>query len=127
VSRQAAIDVVTAYLRLVEERRLDEAAKRLAPGAEIVFPGGRRFADLDEQVAAAKGRYRTVGKVFKGFDVIDGDGVVVVYVFGELEGEDLSGRRFAGVRFVDRFELVDGLVASHRVWNDLAEAMTGAE
>ncbi len=127
MSRQAAIDVVTAYLRLVEERRLDEAAKRLAPGAEIVFPGGRRFADLDEQVAAAKGRYRTVGKVFKGFDVIDGDGVVVVYVFGELEGEDLSGRRFAGVRFVDRFELVDGLVASHRVWNDLAEAMTGAE
>jgi len=106
---------------------LDEAARRLAPGAEIVFPGGRRFTDLDEQVAAAKGRYRTVGKVFEGFDVIDGDGVVVVYAFGELEGEDLGGRRFAEVRFVDRFELVDGLIASHRVWNDLAETMTGSE
>jgi hypothetical protein len=65
--------------------------------------------------------------VFEGFDVSPGDGRVVVYVFGTLEGKDLAGRGFAGVRFIDRFELVDGLVASHRVWNDLAEAMTGRE
>lgn len=124
---RAAIDLVTAYLRLVEERRLDEAAELLAPGAEIVFPGGRRFADLYEQVAAARGRYLRIGKMFEGFDVIDGDGVVVVYVFGTLEGEDLAGQTFAGVRFVDRFELVDGLITAHHVWNDLAEATTGSQ
>ena len=36
-----------------------------------------------------------------------------------FEGEDLTGRRFASVRFIDRFELVDGLIAKHHVWNDL--------
>jgi hypothetical protein len=127
VNDRAAVDSVTAYLRLVEERRLDEAAAYLAPRVEIEFPGGRRFADLDEQVAAASGRYHSVRKVFEGFDVIDREEMVVVYVFGTLEGEDLEGRRFAGVRFIDRFELVDGLVAGHRVWNDLAETMRGKE
>ena len=116
---RAAIDSVTTYLRLVEERRLDEASAYLAPSAEIIFPGGRRFADLNEQVAAASDRYRHVRKVFDGFDVLEDEGVVIVYVFGELEGEDLTGRRFASVRFIDRFELVDGLIANHQVWNDL--------
>ncbi len=51
--------------------------------------------------------------------MIETDGRVIVYVFGELEGEDLTGRRFASVRFIDRFELVDGLIAKHQVWNDL--------
>ena len=116
---RAAIDSVTTYLRLVEERRLDEASESLAPSVEIIFPGGRRFSDLNEQVAAARDRYRRVRKVFDGFDVLENDGRVIVYVFGELEGEDLTGRRFASVRFIDRFELVDGLIAKHQVWNDL--------
>ncbi len=116
---RAAIDRVTTYLRLVEERRLEEASESLAPSVEIIFPGGRRFSDLDEQVAAARDRYRRVRKVFGGFDVLENDGRVIVYVFGELEGEDLTGRSFASVRFIDRFELVDGLIANHQVWNDL--------
>ena len=116
---RAAIDRVTTYLRLVEERRLEEASESLAPSVEIIFPGGRRFSDLDEQVAAARDRYRRVRKVFGGFDVLENDGRVIVYVFGELEGEDLAGRSFASVRFIDRFELVDGLIANHQVWNDL--------
>lgn len=124
---ETAAETVTTYLRLVEERRLDEAAHYLAPTAEIVFPGGRRFPDLRSQVDAAGGRYRSIRKVFEGFDVIDSGGPIVVYAFGMLEGEDTSGRPFDGVRFIDRFELVDGLVASHRVWNDLAETLHGRE
>lgn len=119
----AAIETVTTYLRLVEERRLDEATPYLAPGVEITFPGGRSFVDLDEQVAMARGRYRSVRKVFQGYDVVDGEEATVVYVYGLLEGEDLSGSPFAGVRFIDRFELMDGLITTHRVWNDLAEAI----
>ena len=116
---RVAIDRVTTYLRLVEERRLEEASESLAPSVEIIFPGGRRFSDLNEQVAAARDRYRRVRKVFGGFDVLENDGRVIVYVFGELEGEDLTGRSFAAVRFIDRFELVDGLITKHQVWNDL--------
>ena len=124
---QAAIETVTTYLRLVEERRLDEASPYLAAGVEIVFPGGRSFSGLAEQVAAAGTRYRSIRKVFDGYDVFEGAGATVVYVYGELEGEDLTGTPFDGVRFIDRFELVDGLINSHRVWNDLAEAMRDRE
>jgi hypothetical protein len=118
-----AVEIVRTYLRLVEERHLDEAGRYLAPEAEIMFPGGRRFDDLDAQVAAAAGRYRSIRKVFEGFDVIGGAESIVVYAFGELEGEDLAGQAFAGVRFIDRFEMREGLITNHRVWNDLAEAM----
>jgi hypothetical protein len=127
VSDEAAIEIVTSYLRLVEERRLDEASPYLAAGVEIVFPGGRSFSSLAEQVAAAGTRYRSIRKVFNGYDVVDGGEATVVYVYGELEGEDVTGTPFAGVRFIDRFELVDGLIANHRVWNDLAEAMRDRE
>ncbi len=127
MSDEAAIEIVTSYLRLVEERRLDEASPYLAAGVEIVFPGGRSFSSLAEQVAAAGTRYRSIRKVFNGYDVVDGGEATVVYVYGELEGEDVTGTPFAGVRFIDRFELVDGLIANHRVWNDLAEAMRDRE
>jgi hypothetical protein len=123
VNVQAAVDTVTSYLRLVEERRLEEASRSLAADPVIIFPGARLFTDLEAQVVASRGRYRRVRKTFGGFDVIDREGVVVVYAFGELEGEDVTGRPFAGVRFIDRFELVDGLIADHRVWNDLGEVM----
>lgn len=127
MSDEAAIEIVTTYLRLVEERRLDEASPYFAAGVEIVFPGGRSFSSLAEQVAAAGTRYRSIRKVFNGYDVVDGGEATVVYVYGELEGEDLTGTPFAGVRFIDRFELVDGLITNHRVWNDLAEAMRDRE
>lgn len=127
MSDEAAIEIVTSYLRLVEERRLDEASPYLAAGVEIVFPGGRSFSSLAEQVAAAGTRYRSIRKVFNGYDVVDGGEATVVYVYGELEGEDVTGTPFAGVRFIDRFELVDGLITNHRVWNDLAEAMRDRE
>ncbi|GMQ85828.1 MAG: nuclear transport factor 2 family protein [Acidimicrobiia bacterium] len=116
---RGAIEIVTSFLRLVEQRRLDDASRYLAPSVEITFPGGRRFADLNEQVDAANSRYRKVRKVFDGFDVLEEDGVVIVYVFGDLEGENLAGERFTSVRFIDRFELVHGLIATHQVWNDL--------
>ncbi len=127
MSDQAAIEIVTSYVRLVEERRLDEASPYLAAGVEIVFPGGRSFSSLAEQVAAAGTRYRSIRKVFNGYDVVDGGEATVVYVYGELDGEDVTGTPFAGVRFIDRFELVDGLITNHRVWNDLAEAMRDRE
>ncbi len=116
-----AVATVTRFLRLVEERRLDEAAHHLAPGAQITFPGGRRFASLEEQVASGAGRFRGVRKVFGTIDAVHADGAVVVYVSGTLEGEKLDGEEFSGVRFVDRFELREGRIVDQKVWNDMAE------
>lgn len=117
-----AVAIVTRYLRLVEERKLAEASEHLAPTAEITFPGDRRFGTLREQVAAGATRFRRVRKEFRAVDVLAAEDAVVVYVLGTLDGEDLGGGAFAGVRFIDRFELRDGLIVRHDVWNDMAES-----
>ena len=50
-------------------------------------------------------------------------GITVVYCRGTLAGEWPDGRAFAGVRFIDRFEIDDaGRIVDQQVWNDLGEA-----
>lgn len=116
-----AVETVTSYLRLVEERRLDDATRYLASGITLTFPGGRTFSNLADQVASSATRFRTVRKVHERFDAVEVDGSIIVYSLGTLEGEGLDGRRFSGVRYIDRFDVRDGLIVDQRVWNDLAE------
>lgn len=117
-----AVAAVERFLRLVEARKLDEAAPYLAPGVTITFPGGRRFSSLEEQVASSAGRFRLVRKVFETFDAVPDGDEVIVYAFGTLEGEALDGSSFSGVRFIDRFVLAGGRIVDQKVWNDMAES-----
>lgn len=121
MSTNRAVETITNFLRLVEERRLDEAAPYLADDVTLTFPGGRTFSSLEEQVASSAGRFRSVRKVFERFDVVEVDESIIVYSFGTLEGEGLDGRSFSGVRYIDRFVLRDGLIVDQKVWNDLGE------
>ena len=115
-------EIVRTYLRLMEERDLEAASAHLADVVAIVFPGGRTFTSLTEQVASSAGRFRGVTKTFERVDVASDDDQHVVYVFGTLGGEALDGSTFEGIRFIDRFVLEDGLIVSQMVWNDLAES-----
>lgn len=116
------ITTISNFLRLLEARDLEAASAHLAPNVTITFPGGRTFADLEEQVASSAGRFRGVRKTFDRFDVsADGDRTIV-YVFGTLSGEAIDGTPFSGVRYLDRFELVDDRIVDQKVWNDLAES-----
>ncbi len=123
-----AVKIVTRFLRLVEQRLLEDASPYLAPDVTLTFPGGRTFHSLEEQVASSAARFRVVRKVFERFDVVEADGSVIVYSIGTLEGEGLDGQPFAGVRYIDRFVLRNGLIVDQKVWNDLGEAnvMNGA-
>jgi ketosteroid isomerase-like protein len=116
------IETVSTFLRLVEARDLEAAAPYLADGVVITFPGSRTFSGLDEQVAASKGRYARVAKVFERFDVSADGEDTIVYVFGTLEGESTGGTPFSGIRFIDRFVLRDGLIVDQKVWNDMGES-----
>ena len=122
----AATALVDRYLRLCEDRRLDEAATLLAPDARLVFPGPRVHSSLPEMAAASAGRYRWVRKererYFEG--TADG-GLRSVTSLGTLYGEDPAGRPFSGVRYVDVFVLRDGLITEQHVYNDLALAGIG--
>ena len=118
---RAAAKIVRTYLRLVEARDLDAASEFLADDVSIVFPGGRTFESLTDQVASSAGRFRSVKKTLDQFDVVSDGAATTVYVYGTLAGQALDGSPFDGVRFIDRFALDDGLIVSQMVWNDLAE------
>lgn len=125
-----AADPVAAARRLVEtylERSMvpdpEGAARCVAPGFELVFTGGRRFAGPAEAAAFNARRYRWVKKRFVHTDaVLDPDsGDVHVYNTGFLYGEWPDGTPFDGNRYLDRFVVRDGLIVRTDVWNDSAE------
>ena len=118
---RTAARIVRTYLRLVEARDLDAASEFLADDVSIVFPGGRTFESLTDQVASSAGRFRSVKKPLDHLDVVSDGAETTVYVYGTLAGQALDGSPFDGVRFIDRFALNDGLIVSQMVWNDLAE------
>lgn len=118
---RTAVDTAIRFLRLVEDRDLVAAAECLAPDVEIVFPGGRRFSNLESQIESSRERFRRVTKIIENCDVVARDPEMVVYVTGQLSGVDRNGDAFDSVRFVDRIVIEEGLITRHWVWNDLAE------
>ncbi|MBM9466472.1 nuclear transport factor 2 family protein [Nakamurella leprariae] len=116
------VAVVREFLQRMESGDRTGAQALLAPDAEMIFPGGRRFTALDEVAAYGAGRYRSVRKQYLTWDEVPAQhGTAVVVCTGTLVGETLEGTAFDGVRFVDRFSLRDGAITGQQVWNDLAE------
>jgi hypothetical protein len=117
---------VRDFLSAMEQRDLPAAKAMLAPGFVMLFPGGARMTALEELVEWAAKRFRRARKTYERFDVAPGDdGASIVYCFGTLHGEALSGESYAGIRFIDRFTIAGGLIKDQMVWNDMAE-MLGA-
>jgi ketosteroid isomerase-like protein len=131
----AARELVRNYLEAMERRDLTAASAMLAPGFRMVFPGGREFDSLSALVHAAKGRYRSANKRYERFDALvtdtnrEDDAVTgnspecVVYCYGMLYGELLSGETYDNIRFIDRFSVRDGKLIDQMVWNDMAEVL----
>ncbi|MFN0162133.1 MAG: nuclear transport factor 2 family protein [Burkholderiales bacterium] len=115
--------LVRAYLDAMEARDLKLAQSFLAPGFSMEFPGPVRMSSLAQLLEWAKPRYRFVRKAYERYDVAGTPADGVVYCFGSLSGEWPDGTPFAGIRFIDRFALRDGLLADQKVWNDLGEAL----
>jgi hypothetical protein len=119
--RAALIAAVTSYLTLCERRELSAAGSHLAPDAVLIFPGGRRYPDLESMASAGDRVYARMHKRMDRFDAfVDDEGREVVVSLGTLEGELADGRRFDGVRYLDRFVVVNGAIILQEVWNDLA-------
>jgi limonene-1,2-epoxide hydrolase len=113
--------IVHDFLSAMEARDLDAARAFTGEGFVMTFPGGERMTTLEELVAFARPRYRFVNKTYERFDTVPGDEVSIVYCFGTLSGEWPDGKTFAGIRFIDRFEIADGRITRQDVWNDVAE------
>jgi phenylpyruvate tautomerase PptA (4-oxalocrotonate tautomerase family) len=113
--------LVQQFLNAMEARNLAKAKSCLAERFTMLFPGGVEFTKLEQMIEWAKPRYQSIIKTYEKFDeAFDKDGAAV-YCFGTLSGKWLDGTSFEGIRFVDRFRVVDEKLTSQRVWNDLAE------
>jgi len=77
---------------------------------------------LDALIQWSKPRYKFVTKTYEGFDALQSpDEASIVYCRGTLQGEYHDGSCFESIRFIDRFEVVDGKITKQDVWNDMAE------
>jgi phenylpyruvate tautomerase PptA (4-oxalocrotonate tautomerase family) len=119
-----ATEVVQRFLAAMQARDLALAQTFLVPGFQMRFPGGVCFNTLEQLVDWGRQRYRSVGKKFERFDEAWSAGTSVVHCHGTLAGEWPDGRTFAGIRFIDRFEVVGDRLLRQDVWNDLAEHMS---
>lgn len=125
-ARPDAAASVREFLTLMQSRDLAAAARLLAPDFVMQFPGALPMHRLEQLIDWARGRYQRVGKSFERFDECWADEASVVFCSGTLSGLWLDGSAFEGIRFLDRFEVADGLIRRQDVWNDLAEARTPA-
>jgi hypothetical protein len=121
----AAKAMVEEYLRLSMIPDPVGASAYLAPGFELVFTGGRRFAGPAESAAFNARRYAWVKKRFLRTDAaLDPDtGDVHVYNTGYLYGEWHDGTAFETNRYMDKFVVRDGKLVRTDVWNDSAEIL----
>ncbi|KIN70474.1 Tautomerase enzyme family [Sulfitobacter noctilucae] len=116
------VAVVRTYLSAMEQRDLGAAEAMLAPDFAMQFPGAAPMTRLSELIAWSKPRYKSVAKTYEGFDAMQSEGAAaVVYARGILHGVWLDGTTFDGIRFIDRFEIIDGKITHQDVWNDMAE------
>jgi len=113
--------LVVTYLKAMEDRDLDAASTMLHPDFQMIFPDTQPMTTLTELIDWAKGRYRYVRKTNDAVEALQTGGTTVVYVRGALAGEWPDGRPFQDIRFVDRFEVRDGMIVRQDVWNDIAE------
>lgn len=114
-------EIVRSYLAHMEARDLDAARALLGDGFTMRFPGADDMTTLEDLIAWSKPRYRFVKKTLEAVDLAPTSGPATVYVTGTLYGEWPDGTAFDGIRFIDRFELTNGLITRQDVWNDIAE------
>jgi hypothetical protein len=115
-----SVALVRRYLDAMSVRDLDTARDCLAPGFTMTFPGGVVLDTLEALIDWSRMRYSTIAKSDMRFERTDAGNVV--WCFGTLSGLWPDGTPFAGIRFIDRFEIEDGRLRDQKVWNDMGEA-----
>ncbi|MAR79475.1 MAG: hypothetical protein CMM18_04525 [Rhodospirillaceae bacterium] len=112
---------VYKYLKLMENRKLDEAKKMLSNDFTMIFPGSMSFRNLDELVDYGKKRQISVFKTFESFEEINNSSSKIIYVRGKLFGITVKGKEFNNIRYIDKFIVSGEKFLRQQVWNDFAK------
>lgn len=114
-------EIVQLFLETVMIPDPEGAMRYVAPGLRVTFTGGREMSGPADTAAFNARRYKWVKKSMERTDIAPGNGHTVVYNLGTLYGEWPDGTPFEGNRYVDRYEVTNGLITRMEVWNDSAE------
>jgi len=114
-----ASEQVQAYLAALDSHDLFQAQGLLANDVEMCLPGGVRLRSLHERALWLQDRYRWRRQTPQTWDESWQGDVTVVHCHGTLAGEWRDGSPFEGVRCIDRFELVAGLIRRHDAWQEM--------
>lgn len=116
-------DIVLRFLDHLGARDLDKARALISDDFEMLFPGAPSMRDLEALVTWSKPRYKSIEKQIMRTEAMHSPGdETIVYCHGTLAGVWPDGSHFSDIRFIDRFELINGKITKQEVWNDLAEA-----
>lgn len=115
---QIALD----FLAALGSRNIEKAESFLGPNFSMHFPGAEPMVKLQALVDWSKPRYSSIEKHIEGTEAFGApDGSTVVYCRGTLSGVWNDGSSFEDIRFIDRFELLNGKIQKQEVWNDMGE------
>jgi hypothetical protein len=121
VTQQDAIEIVRKYLEAMLKHDVAIAEKFIHSDAKIVYPGGKVFNAVATLSESSSKKFKTLTKNYERFEGFEQDNHNVVYVLGTLDGTWPDDTPFAGIRFVDRYEITDGRISMQEVWSDSAE------
>lgn len=113
--------IVRKFIEAINDRDVSVARGMMADGATMTFPGGSTFTDVAVFLEWAKGRYRKAIYSYDNVEEIAAGDKTIVYARGSIEGELNDGEKFAGIRVVDRFEMVGGKIIRKEAWSDMAD------
>lgn len=120
MTREPRATVEEFFDRMADDDRRGTVDDLFSPEATITLPGAA-FEGSDapaEFLAFLEPRYGWAAKEFDRW-IASGSHVVSL---GTLYGVDTDGERFEDVRYVDVYEVRDGLIRRLDVFNDLAVA-----
>ncbi len=111
------------FIQAVNDGDAPRAQACLAPGARLVFPGPTVFHQVADFLEWSGPRYEKVLYTYGPMELVAGAGRTVVYAQGAVSGVFAGGVGFEGVRYVDRFEIENGLIVSKEVWSDMGDRL----
>jgi len=117
----SAIDVVKTFLEAMGRRDFAAMEAVMAPNFKMTVTGGSVFTHPRDFAAQSRGRQKSAVKTTDRYDEIPTATGVIVYSIGSMAGEWNNGTTYQGVRYIDRFEIVNGKIADMNVYSDMAE------
>ncbi len=116
--------IVKTFLQHLGSRELNKARSFCHPDFTMIFPDSNPMSNLEALIEWSRQRYTRIKKDNMAYEALHAPGdETIVYCTGTLHGEFLDGSEFNDVRFIDRFELINGKIIQQQVWNDLGEVM----